>query len=98
MKVVPAVSSVRDSVSLRLRFSDVGEVVLRVELQRLADAVVDHDRVVQAVAEDREQRGQHVQVELEAEEHAHAAVTRRRARARRPRPARSAGEAEGDVR
>ena len=41
------------------------QVVAGVELEVLADPVVDDDRVVEAVADDREQRGQHLQVELE---------------------------------
>jgi hypothetical protein len=61
--VVPDVMSVRPSVSVTAPLT-AASIVPPHRLQPLADAVEDHDRVVDRVARHREQSGDHVEVEV----------------------------------
>ena len=56
-KVVTWVSTARDSVSLIERSSNWTSGILLVFAQILADAVEDHDLVVERIADDGEERG-----------------------------------------
>ena len=88
-KVVPFEISVRVSVWLIESFRILAQRLLAPLPQVLAHAVEDHDGVVDAVAHQREQRGDHVERDLEVEERQEAEADQRRRgapRSRRPTP------------